>query len=49
MATGIPSYAGDVVGTDFEPVGAALSPVVQKVIEKTGQTENVQEIGQWWE
>lgn len=43
------SYAGDVVWTAFEPVSAALSPVVQKVIEKTGQTGNVQEIGKWWE
>lgn len=49
MTTGIPSYAGDVVGTAFEPVGALLSPVVQKVIEKTGQTQNIEEIGKWWE
>lgn len=43
------SYAGDVVGTAFEPVGALLSPVVQKVIEKTGQTQNVEDVGKWWE
>lgn len=49
IATGIPSYAGDVVATAFEPVAAAISPVVQKVIEKTGQTENVEEVGKWWE
>lgn len=49
FATGIPSYAGDVVGTAFEPVGALLSPVVQKVIEKTWQTQNVDEVGKWWE
>ena len=49
MATGIPSYAGDIVWTAFEPVGALLSPVVQKVIEKTGQTQNVEEAGKWWE
>jgi len=49
LATGIPSYAWDVVGTAFEPVWALLSPVVQKVIEKTGQTQNVEEVGKWWE
>ena len=49
FATGIPSYAWDVVGTAFEPVWALLSPVVQKVIEKTWQTQNVEEVGKWWE
>ena len=43
------SYAGDVVWTAMEPIWAAISPVVQKVIEKTGQTGNVAEIGKWWE
>lgn len=43
------SYAWDVVWTAMEPIWAAISPVVQKVIEKTGQTENVAEIGKWWE
>ena len=43
------SYAGDVVWTAMEPIWAAISPVVQKVIEKTGQTGNVAEVWKWWE
>ncbi len=33
----------------MEPVASALSPVVQKAIEKSGQTENVQKFAQDWE
>lgn len=43
------SYAGDVVWSAMEPIWAAISPVVQKVIEKTWQAGNVAEIGKWWE
>ncbi len=49
MTAGTLAYGGDAVATAFEPVSAAISPVVQKVIEKTGQTENVEQVGQWWE
>ena len=43
------AYGGDVVATAMEPIAAAISPVVQKAIEVTGQTENVQKFSQDWE
>lgn len=49
MTAGALSYGGDLVAGALEPVAAAISPVVQKVIEKTGQTENVQELSQQWD
>lgn len=49
---GIAPYGGQAVAWALQPVTSALepivSPVVQKVIEKTGQTENVQELARWW-
>lgn len=45
-------YAGQTVATPLQPIASALepfiSPVVQKVIEKTGQSENIQELSKWW-
>ena len=49
LATAPLSYAWDVVWTAMEPIWVAISPVVQKVIEKTGQTGNVAEVWKWWE
>ncbi len=49
-ASGILPYAGQTVATALQPITSALepfvSPVVQKVIEKTGQTENVQALSE---
>ena len=50
----IASYGWDVVATAFQPVVSALepivSPVVQKIVEKTWQTQNVQDLSnQYWE
>jgi hypothetical protein len=45
---GILPYAGQTVATALQPITSALepfvSPVVQEVIKRTGQTENVQEL-----
>lgn len=49
---GILPYAGQTVAWALQPVTSALepfvSPVVQEVIKRTGQTQNVQELAQWW-
>ena len=49
---GILPYAGQTVAWALEPITSALepfvSPVVKAVIDKTGQTENIQELSQWW-
>ena len=49
LATAPVSYAGDVVGTSFEPVAAAVSPLIQSGIKKLGQEENVAKLGSEWE
>ncbi len=49
---GVIPYAGQTVATALQPVTSALepfvSPVVQAVIKKTGQTENIQALSEWW-
>lgn len=49
---GVLPYAGQTVATALQPLSSTLepfvSPVVQKIVEKTGQTQNIQELSNQW-
>lgn len=49
LATGIPSYAGDVVGTAFEPIVSAVSPALEYGVKKLWAEKTVQNLGSQWE
>ena len=49
LVTAPVSYAGDVVGTAFEPIVSAVSPIIQKGIKAVWQEQNVANLGAEWE
>ncbi len=50
--SGIIPYAGQTVATATQPIASAIepyvSPVVKAIVEKTGQTQNIQDLSNQW-
>lgn len=50
--SGIIPYAGQTVATVTQPIASAIepyvSPVVKAIVEKTGQTQNIQDLSNQW-
>lgn len=49
---GVIPYAGQTVASVTQPIASALepyvSPVVKAIVEKTGQTQNIQDLSNQW-
>lgn len=49
LSSAVGGYAGQVPATVLDPIASAISPVVQNIIKKTGQTENIQSLATEYE